>query len=466
MIKIKEINKTELEIQQVISSRMKKETDIQISIPKQLDFEQEHPDNEYFNKFISKRRSLYKSKNPSLTLLYAKYLEKKDLPKEQLDISLSLFSYQFLKKLNDYKSEINKAEKKNILDKISELLIDTQKTLESFRSLEISDSKNQETYTKIDFLLSFEVEQLILEMIFNLKGVDGSDDLISVLKTFAQEENKYRKTKKYSEDDLVSKETLLKETSDKDRHIRLVNKMDMRKKLIELPLNISEEFFELGKREQNFAIAISTGLIMFAFAFLLLQARLMGLDMSMQFVFGITFLYIFRDIFRETFKSYFYKKLMKNKPILRSLLSLKNKEDIFGSTFTWFNLDIPNSKIIKKNNQISSNNEKIFINYKEIIKLGNFNHYDFKRLKTYTTFDLSPILKEIKRNDKKLFVYENDYEIEEVSLPRQYKLTITIKETITNRAKRKITERTIPEIKEVSYVVLVNRNEIIKITQK
>ena len=135
MIKVKEKNKKNLEIQQVVSSNSKKVTEISITIPKALDFKKTMSTNEFFMKNVEKKKSLYKSKNPSLTLLYAKYLDKKEMPEEQLSTSLRLFSHQFLQKLKDYEVFI---EKEAELEDISEILSETQKTLNSFRGMELS----------------------------------------------------------------------------------------------------------------------------------------------------------------------------------------------------------------------------------------------------------------------------------------------------------------------------------------
>lgn len=460
MLKVKEKNQKNIEIQQLVSSNTKRESEIILEFPKNLDFKQHLSSSEFFEQCVEKRKSLYKSKNPSLTLLYAKYLDKKDMPKEQLKTSLSLFSYQFLQSMKDFESKIKKEPTD---ENIGTLLSEVEKTLNSFRSFEVSDDDIKQMYEKIDYLLSFEVEQYLLKMI-NILEKEKENDFVESLSMFTMKERKYRQDKKYDKNekgDLILKKSDQDSKGQKrnDRFLRIVNKMEMNKKLVELPLKVSEQVFTFGKKEKYFSLALSTGVIMLVFSLLVFQARLFGFDTTVNFIFGLTALYVFRDLFREEFKNYIYDKITSIKPLITSFIYVPDNEDSVGLTKTWFS----------KNHDLSINNasykDRVFLNFKEIIKLNSFDHYGFKKMKTTTTIDLSPIMNQINRIDKILYVYDENDDVEKIHLPRQYKLTLKIKEKTIKRS-RFLSEKIAPENKFKEFKIIINRNEIISVTEK
>lgn len=467
MIKVKEKNQKNIEIQQLVHSNTKRESEITLEFPKNLDFKTSLSTSDFFEQCVEQRKSLFKSKTPSLTLLYAKYLDKKDMPKEQVKTSLSLFSYQFLQSMKDYESNIKKDPTP---ENISVLLSEVQKTLNSFRGFEVSDAEIKTMYSKIDYLLSFEVEQYILKMVNILGKQKETEDLIESLMMFTQTENDYRKKRKYNKKDFygdlrVIQEKVKDKKSNKktknDNYLRIVNKMEMNKKLIELPLKVSEKRFTFGKKEKYWALGLSSGLIMLAFSFAIFQARLLGLDTTINFVLGLAGLYVFRDLFREEFKNYIYDKITSINPLMKSLIFVPKQEDAVGLTKTWFS----------KSHEVSINNasykDKIFLTLKEFVKLNEFDHHGFKKMKTITSIDLSPIMSLINRNDKTLFVYGEDDEsmIEELHLPRQYKLTLRVKQTTKKRSSF-LSEKFEPLVKEKVFKIIINRNEIIHIEER
>lgn len=463
MIKVKEKNKKNLEIQQVVSSNSKKITEISITVPKALDFKKTMSTNEFFMKNVEKKKSLYKSKNPSLTLLYAKYLDKKEMPKEQLSTSLRLFSHQFLQKLKDYEVFI---EKEAELEEISEILSETQKTLNSFRGMELSSQTHIDLFNKIDYLMSFEVEQFFLKMLKRLKSMKNSEDLIEVISKLAKTEREYREEKKYNKSDMYGNLCLIKAKSGergkkatKDSYLRIVNKMDMNKKLIENPLKVSEEVFTFGKKEKYISLAISTGLIMLFFSFMIFQARMFGFDTTIHFVLGLALLYVFRDLFREEFRDYIYDKITTIKPQLKSFIYVPQNKDSVGITKTWFR---KKDKIFQKDSTYKDNYE---LNFEEIIKLNQFDHHGFKKMKSTTSINLEPIMTQIIRDDKKLIVYDEENLIEELYLPRQYKLKLKIKETASKRG-HFLKEKSDPKVVEKDYILIIDRTEIVSIREK
>lgn len=464
MIKARSNNKKNIDIQQIISSNESKEIEITLTYPTNLDFTKEMSTTEYFDRHVEKTKSLYKSKNPSLTLLYAKYLEKKegDFKKDQLETSLRLFSYQFIQKLKDYSSELGKDFD---ADRLSNILSEIQKTLNAFRNFQLSNQEAIRLFLKIDHLLSYEVEQFLLKSISILKKKKDSDELISGILMFAESERAYRKDKKYVKDDSTEDFKRIKDsnqakiTVQNDRLLRLSNKMDMNKRLIELPLKISEKVFKVGKKEKYIALAVSTGFIMLLFSLTLFQARVHGIEMTIQFVVGLAVIYVVRDLFREEFKNYLYDKITSVRPILKSFMHLPGKYDSIGMSLTWFSKkheSVVNSSTYK-------DRSKLIIKEKQ--KLRDFDHYGFKRVKTTTTFNLAPIMDQITRNDKELYIFDDETIIEEVHLPRQYKLSLKVAE-ITYKRSKLFTERIEPKKKEKEFIIIINRNEVVSIKEK
>lgn len=466
MIKVREKNKKNLEIQQIVSSNSKRITDISITIPKALDFKTTMSSNEFFLKNVEKRKSLYKSKNPSLTLLYAKYLEKKEMPDEQLSTSLRLFSHQFLQKLKDYEVLI---EKEATVENIADILSETQKTLNSFRSLTLSTDKHLDLYHKIDYLMSFEVEQFSLKILKRLKTFKSNEDnqsLIEVVSKLSKTERDYRKDKKYNKSDMYGDLYLIKEKSDergkqatRDSFLRIVNKMDMNKKLIEHPLKISEEVFTFGKKEKYLSLSISTGIIMLFFSFMVFQARLFGFDSTIHFVLGLALLYVFRDLFREEFRDYLYDKITSIKPQIKSFIYVPNNIDSVGITKTWFR---KKDKSVRQGSTYKDNYE---LTFEEIIKLNQFDHHGFKKMKTTMSINLDQIMSQIVRDDKKLFVYNDENLVEELFLPRQYKLKLKIKE-ISEKRVGFLRGKEAPKERIKEFILIIDRNEIVSIKEK
>lgn len=456
MIKLKNINQKNLELSQVVSANSKRETTIEISFPKTLDFGGSLPSSEFFNKNINQNKSLYKSDSPSLTLLYTKYLEKKDIPVEQLNTSLSLFSHQYIKRLKDYVSEISKEKQEDLPIKVSELLTEVQKILNSFRDLEIKDEKVQYNFEKIDFLLSFETEQFLLKMVNLLQKVKGTSDLRTIIITLAESEGIYRIDKNYHSDD--GDFHLVKENDDK--FIRILNKIEMRKRLIELPLKVSEKVLTYGKKEKYISLALATGFIMFIVSFILLQARLLGIDMTLQFVVGLAILYICRDLFREEIKEIIYNKIISKRPKIKSFIYVPNNEDPVGMTQTWFFKE-DKTQLLQANYK-----DRVVLKLREKIKLNNFEHHGFKRMRTFTNFDLSPLLSMIERDGRKLFIYSDDNRTaKSFKLPRQYQINLTVKETVSKKRKYFQLKEDIKE-KEKKFLIIINREKIVSIKEK
>lgn len=464
MIKARSNNKKNIDIQQIISSNESKDMEIILTYPTNLDFKKEMSTTEYFDKHVEKTKSLYKSKNPSLTLLYAKYLEKKegDYKKDQLVTSLRLFSYQFIQKLKDYTSELGKDFD---ADEISFVLSEIQKTLNAYRNFELKEKSAIRLFENIDHLLSYEVEQFLLKTVSILKKKKEAEDLIEGILMLAESESSYRKDKKYVKEDSsedfkrskeVSRENI---TVQNDRFLRMANKMDMNKRLIELPLKISEKVFTVGKKEKYIALAVSTGFIMLLFSLTLYKARVHGYDMTMQFVVGLAVIYVIRDLFREEFKNYLYDKITSVRPILKSFMHLSGQEDSVGMSLTWFS---------KKHESLVNNStykDKSKLILKEKQKFRNFDHYGFKKVKTTTSFDLSPIMAQITRDDREIYVYDEDDFVEDLHLPRQYKLSLQITETIVKRSKL-FKEKSKPKTRKKEYIIIINRNEILSVKAK
>jgi len=456
MIKLKNSNHKHLEISQLISANSKRETTIEISFPKTLDFGAEVSSSDFFTKNITQDKSLYKSKNPSLTLLYTKYLGKNDIPTEQLNTSLSLFSHQYIQRLKDHVYIISKEKSDDLSEKVSELLTEVQKILNSFRDLDLKDEKAMETFAKVDFLLSFETEQFLLKMVSFLQKAKASSSLRALIIEMAESENDYRiKNNKHADD---SDFHLVKDNDDK--FIRLLNRVEMRKRLIELPLKVSEKVFTSKKKEKYISLAIATGTIMFIVGLILMQVRLLGLDSTFQFVAGLAILYICRDLFKEEFKDMIYNKIISKRPITKSFIFVPNNDDPVGLTNTWFFKDD------KQQFQQLHYKDKISLMLKEKIKLTHFEHHGFKRMKTTKNINIAPIMNMIERDGRKLYIYGESNDTSKVyRLPRQYQINLTVKEKTLKKKKYFQIKEEIIE-KEKKFVIIINREKIISIKEK
>jgi hypothetical protein len=72
---------------------------------------------------------------------------------------------------------------------------------------------------------------------------------------------------------------------------------------------------------------------------------------------------------------------------------------------------------------------------------------------------------QIIRDDKKLIVYDEENLIEELYLPRQYKLKLKIKETASKRG-HFLKEKSEPKVVEKDYILIIDRTEIVSIREK
>lgn len=462
MIKVKEDNKKTIEVQQSIKSNTKRATIIELSYPKVLDFKKTCSPSDFFHKHISQKKSFLKGKNPTLNILYTKYLEEKTDNNKKLLKSLSLFSYHYNQRLKDYKYSFSKLKEDELSEAISEALTDVQKTLNAFRELSFKDKNVQDFFEKVDCLLSFESEQFLLSMVYSLQKVKNSSTLRKFLLQQGVQEDQYRLDKKYNSDEGDLR--LIIEND--DRFVRILNRMDMRKKISELPLKITEKSKVSGKKEKYISLAISTGIIMFLISFILMQVRLLGFDSTIQFVVGLAFLYIIRDLFREEFKEALYNKIISRSPIQKSRIYLPEKTDSVGSSHIWFSkIDDSKSKNPQKKYK---DNYSIKIN--ESIRLDDFDYFELKKIKTSTHIDLLPIMREIKRDQKELFIYPSDLDssdvVKKISVPRQFKLDLKIKEVSIKKNNSIYNFSLEPIVKEKRYTIIINRTEIVKIEEK
>lgn len=467
MIKIKNIQQDTLEISQLISANSRRDTVVELSLPKTLDFNEKLSSSEFFENNISKRKSLYQSKSPSLTLLYTKYLGQKEIETKQLTTSLSLFSHQYIQRLKDHinvlsKDKSNELEGKTkelvLEDKIKELVLEVEKILESFRSLDLIDDQAVKAFEKIDFVISFETEQFFLKMVSFLQDVEDTSIFRKELIILAEKEMLHRMKRHYHSND--GDFHLVKENDDK--FVRILNRIEMRKRFIELPLKISEKVYSAGKREKYISVGISTGTIMTVVGFILLQARLVGLDSTLMFVFGIAGLYIFRDLFKEEFKQFIYNKIISKRPKTKSFIFVPNNDDSVGMTHTWF------FKEDKTQLNQSKYKDQVSIILKEDIKLTDFDHYGFKKMRTFIDINLKPIMSMIEKENRKLLIYgenEDKDTSEVVNLPRQYKINLKITEKLFKRKNYFLGHEDVIE-KEKKYTIILNREKIISIEEK
>lgn len=178
----------------------------------------------------------------------------------------------------------------------------------------------------MDAILSYEFEQYLLRQtayVQNIKGATVARDYLSQL-SIAEDE--YRITQMY--EGIYSVKSI--EAEDQEKLTRIFNQTDLQKKLLELPLRVHSSSKRVGEKERYLSLAIATGLIMLGFSVVIFQFRLMGLDTDLQFVLAFAALYVVRDVFKESIKSWVFDKIIRKKPRVVSTFSKPDKKPILA----------------------------------------------------------------------------------------------------------------------------------------
>lgn len=444
MLDLKIIAKKKIEIQQTLSAASHCETKVEFVIPSSIDLGDGFSAGGFFDKSFLQTRRFHKGKSISLMLLYIKILEKEQLPYESYKTSISLFAYLFINDIRSFKTNLEKGGQD--LDAIIDMAKGHANILDSFRKFSLEDDQKFERFRKVDAILSFEFEQYLLRQTSQLQNMKEAQAAREYLAQLSMAEDEYRIKQMY--EGIYSVNAL--DTDDEEKLARIFNQTDLQKKLLELPLRLTTTSHRVGEKERYLALAIATGLIMLGFSVAVFQFRLMGLDTDLQFVLAFAGLYVVRDVFKETIKSWVFDKIIRNKPRLVSQFSRPDKKTVIGHGETWFN-SLPKSKIA------IANKENISLVFREVVTLKKFEYNGFKKIKTNTSIDLNPLMRCFPSENRDMYVYSSANKSRKVSIPRRGRIEVKIHEKKTEPSGVK--ERT------QRYRVTFDRAKIIKLEQ-
>ncbi|WP_261815419.1 hypothetical protein [Vibrio gallicus] len=442
MLDLKITAKKSIEIQQTLAANSQSETKVEFVIPSSIDLGESFTAGEFFDKSFMQTHRFHKGKSISLMLLYIKILEKEHLPYESYKTSISLFSYLFINEIRSFKTNLEKEEQ--ALEEIVDKAKGHSNILDSFRRFSLEDEQKFERFRKVDAILSYEFEQYLLRQTAHLQPIKGSQQARDYLAQLSMAEDEYRISQMY--ETTYSVKSIA--SDDEEKLTRIFNQTDLQKKLLELPLKVTSNSTRVGEKERYLALAIATGLIMLGFTVVLFQFRLMGLDTDMQFVLAFAALYVVRDVFKESIKSWVFEKIIRKKPRVLSQFSMPDKKTIIGSGETWFNSQ-PNSK------HAIANRESVSLFFREIISLKNFEYNGFKKIKTNTAIDLTPLMRCFPSENRDMYVYSSTNKPRKVSISRRGRIELKIHEKKTEPSGVK--ERT------KRYRVTFDRSKIIKL---
>nr|WP_229649415.1 hypothetical protein [Vibrio splendidus]MCC4880699.1 hypothetical protein [Vibrio splendidus] len=440
MVAVKQKDNKVIDIQQSISRNSSRETTVEIVLPKNFEVEDDTKFKNNFEGMVSQSRRFHKGNSISTMLLYVKQLEKNDLPLEKFSVSLSLFAFLFnsqLKatRLNDTEDEAL-AEYTEQLDAITSLL-------NSFRDFPIEDEQKFDKFRNIDLVISFEFEQYLLRNLTALQSAKSSQDLRSKIVDLCNEEQLYRKTQLYGE--RLGQFELY--TEDTDKLARLTNKMEMQKRIAELPLKLNTNTTKIGNTEKYLSIGISTGIIMLVFGFIMLQSRVMGLDTNLQFLLAFALLYVFRDIFKESFKERVFRRIMVSKPRSKATITFPGKTKPIGFNQLWL------SESLYRSEQKQRGDNSILI--KEETSFRHFEYHGFKTVKTDMHIDFSEIMKLIPVDGKEIYVFTRNDKPKKIHVPRRLRVDLIVNEKRREKgSETSITKR---------FRLLLDRNKIIRV---
>lgn len=440
MVAVKQKDYKVIDIQQTLSRNSSRETSVELVFPKNFEIEDDSKFKNSFESMVAQSRRFHKGNSISTMLLYVKQLEKNDLPIEKFSVSLSLFAFLFNSQLKA--SRLNDTEDE-ALEQHSEQLDTLASLLRSFRDFPIEDEQKFDKFRNIDLVLSFEFEQYLLRNLTVLQTTKASQDLRNKIVELCNEEQLHRKKQLYGE--RLGQLDLY--TEDTDKIARLTNKMEMQKRIAELPLKLNTNATKIGNTEKYLSIGISTGIIMLVFGFIMLQSRVMGLDTNLQFLLAFALLYVFRDIFKESFKDRIFRKIMEKKPRSKATITYPGETKPIGFNQLWL------SESLFRTDQKQRGDNSILI--RETTSFRHFDYHGFKTVKTDLHIDLSEIMKMIPADGKEIYVFTKNDKPKKVHVPRRIRL-----ELIVNEKKREkgnevaVTKR---------FRVLLDRNKIIRV---
>lgn len=442
MLDLKITAKKKIEIQQTLSADSQSETKVEFVIPSSIDLGDSFSAGEFFDKSFLQTRRFHKGKSISLMLLYIKILEKEHLPYDSYKTSISLFSYLFVNDIRSFKTNLEKGEQavEEIVDKAK----GHSNILASFRRFNLEDDQKFERFRKVDAILSYEFEQYLLRQTAYLQSIKGAQSARDYLAQLSMAEDEYRITQMY--ENIYSVKSI--EADDEEKLTRVFNQTDLQKKLLELPLKVTSKSTRVGEKEKYLSLAIATGLIMLGFSIVIFQFRLMGLDTDLQFVLAFAALYVVRDVFKESIKSWVFEKIIRNKPRVISQYTMPDKKTNIGSGETWFNSQ-PNSKTA------IANKESVSLFFRELVSLKNFEYNGFKKIKTNTSINLTPLMNCFPSENRDMYVYSSTNKPRKVSISRRGRIEVKIHEKKTEPSGVK--ERT------QRYRVTFDRSKIIKL---
>lgn len=400
-VKLKE--KKSIEIEHVTGTGEEYDIEIKLVLPKSVELNGRITKEDIVDSSILTERHLHKGKSISLMLLYIKLAQKHQNSSTQFKESINLFSHLFIKDITSYQV------KNDSLEEIIATIHDYTNIISVFRELTLDDEDKYITFRNLDPLISFEFEQFLMK----ISSANKESDIKSLISDTINKEKEYRLKQCYEHKYQLSKNDI----QDEDRLARVVNQIDMQRKLLKLPLKINENTETIGKKEKYWSIALSTGLIMLVFCFIILQMRLMGLDTNMQFVAAFAGMYMVRDVFKEGIKDRIYNRLMRNKPVSRSTLSVPNGDELVRLT-TWCNINDGNAIRLGKNGSE--------INITESGKVKKFEHNGFKKIKHNVSVDLSKVIRLFPYGKRDLYISNSNSNVQKVAVQRRGRLDLIV----------------------------------------
>ena len=238
-------------------------------------------------------------------------------------VRLSLYAWQYVVALEHTVQQLIEDADDITAVRLDELASQCRDVLKRVRQTTPRLDKHQRYYRSIDNYLSWFSEQQLLRLVAYLPSGDHLTAASERLLAFCRDEDAHREQQAYNS---------ARVTADPSR---ISNKMRRLRRLIEYPLTLRQTTQELGANEGRMVRALAAGLIMIVMSALLLEARHVMSNLTLQFVLVLALLYAMREVFKEDLRHTLLRWLRKGRPRWRRRYFDVDSGDTVGRQLEW-----------------------------------------------------------------------------------------------------------------------------------
>ncbi len=446
MITVDKKDGLSLKISHIVDESKQQTLEIFLFVPGELGLSPDIlKESDFYYNSISSHRTYFSNQN-HLPLVHSRLAQRGRLSSEQYRLSLSLYAYQYALALEKSSADLTKDDQEEItieeFEEVISLALDILKRLR--RSVPYEDQLKR-YYANIDNYLSWYTEQKFLSLVAHLPRSKSNADIRNRLIEICEKEHNYRIDKSYNSQKARADLT------------RMSNKMRLSRRLIEYPIVLKERTNAMGNNVKRMVKGSATAFVMLFVSLMIIQARGLLGEITVSFIFAISFIYAIREIFKDDLRDALWRWIQKGKPKWRKIYSDPTSGKQIGRKIEW--LEYQSFSNLAKDVQAIrkrrvSQREEVILHYKSQTKMAITKFMSgYEQTRESMNVDLRPLSRLMEKGSQKIYLL-NEGQVSKEAVEKRHLINLVIKETTDDK-----------NVELYRWKIIVNRSKIVDIEQ-